>query len=48
MLKSDNFMSKSDYLYKLFKPDLTSKQMLAYGVFVGSYLGETINEYPKS
>ena len=35
-------------IYKLFKPNLTPKQMLAYSVFGGSYLGETIIEYPKS
>ena len=33
---------------KGFKPKLTSKQMLKYGVFRGSYLGNTIHEYPKS
>ena len=41
-------MTKSEDFYKLFKPDLAPKQMLAYGVFGGSYLGATINEYPKS
>ena len=41
-------MTKSEDFYKLFKPDLTPKQMLAYGAFGGSYLGATINEYPKS
>ena len=34
--------------YKLFKPELSPKQMLEYGVFGGSYLGNTIDEYPKS
>ena len=40
-------MSASKDYYKLFQPDLTPKQMLGYGVFGGSYLGDTINEYPK-
>ena len=35
-------------LYKSFNPDLTPKEMLEYGVFGGSYLGNTINEYPKN
>ena len=34
--------------YKFFKPDLNPKRMLQYGVFGGSYLGDTISEYPKS
>ena len=33
---------------KKFNPELTPKQMLKYGVFGGSYLGNTIHEYPKS
>ena len=40
-------MKKSEDFYKLFKLELTPKQMLTYGVFGGSYLGDTINEYPK-
>ena len=34
--------------YKLFEPELSPKKMLEYGVFGGSYLGDTITEYPKS
>ena len=39
---------KSVNFYKIFKPQLTPKHMLEYGVFGGSYLGKTINEYPIS
>ena len=33
--------------YKIFKPELSPKKMLEYGVFGGSYLGNTLKEYPK-
>tara|TARA_B100001750_G_scaffold216337_1_gene200901 strand:+ start:513 stop:956 length:444 start_codon:yes stop_codon:yes gene_type:complete len=41
-------MKNFESLYEVFRPELTPKQMLEYGVFGGSYLGDTINEYPKS
>ena len=41
-------MNKELEFYKNFNPDLSPKQMLQYGVFGGSYLGNTIEEYPKS
>ena len=40
-------MKETNNFNKIFKPDLTPKQMLNYGVFGGSYLCNTIHEYPK-
>ena len=34
--------------YKDFKPELSPQKMLEYGIFGGSYLGNTIDEFPKS
>tara|TARA_Y100000590_G_scaffold309798_1_gene349942 strand:+ start:864 stop:1307 length:444 start_codon:yes stop_codon:yes gene_type:complete len=40
-------MAPTYSFYNEFKPELTPKQMLEYGVFGGSYLGNTIKEYPR-
>ena len=39
---------KGEDFYKLFKPQLTPKKMLEFGVFGGSYFGLKIKEYPES
>tara|TARA_Y100000590_G_scaffold423913_1_gene530234 strand:+ start:1187 stop:1630 length:444 start_codon:yes stop_codon:yes gene_type:complete len=41
-------MKNLEDFYKEFKPELSPKKMLEYGVFGGSYLGITIKEYPES
>ena len=40
-------MNNKEDFYKSFEPELSPKQMLEYGVFEGSYLGDTIKEYLK-
>ena len=47
--KTKNIKSEeADYLYKIFKPQLSPKKMMSLGVFGGSYFVGKTKEYPKS
>ena len=41
-------MCSNKSFYTDFKPELSPRKMLEYGVFGGSYLGNTMDEFPKS
>ena len=41
-------MNNKEDFYKSFTPELSPKQILEYDVFGSSYLGDTIDDYPKA